>query len=178
MTVDTREKFLWGDQATSLTEVIIQQNNPNVTALAKVLARKAGTELCSIGGSLNRLRDGRFDLATKFDMRELCDQHVVSYRHVNRGTTARARYEVEWFSFAFPVAADLNKEPNERVLIDLLNALVPLVVKGPSAPVAFKPQQLFEIRTRLKQSEPAAQIAKSYNVEPEAILEVKRTMTA
>jgi hypothetical protein len=175
---DNRETFLWHDQATNLTEVIIQAHNPNVTRLAGVIARKAGPELAAIGGSLNRLRDGQFALATKFDIRELCDQHVVSYRHINRGTIERPYYEVEWFSFAFPVACDLRVEPNERVLIDLLSALVPLVVKGPAAPVAFKPQQLFEIKTRLKSNEPAALIAKSYNVETDAILEIKRTMAA
>jgi hypothetical protein len=107
-------------------------------------------------------------------MLELCTRDIVSYRYVNRGTHDQPEWDVEWFSFAFPVSCDLNKEPNERVLVDLLTVLLPSVARGPSAPVAFKPQQLSEIKIRLKNNEPAAVIAKSYNVEPDAIVAIKK----
>jgi hypothetical protein len=175
---DGRDIFIWHDQATDVTQVLVQERNPNVTRLAGVLARKTITELANIGGNLNRLHDGQFCLATKHDMLELCTRHVVSFRHANVGTIERPRYEVEWFSFAFPVVSDLRVEPNERVLIDLLTALLPLVARGPSAPAAFKPQQLSEIQRRLKSNEPAERIAKTYNCEVDAILEIKRAMAA
>jgi hypothetical protein len=97
-------------------------------------------------------------------------------RLVDRGTADEPRWEVEDYALAFPPMGtkyDL-KGPNERTLINLIEALVPLVVKAPRQPVAFKPQQLHEIKLRLKSGEPAYIIARSYNVELDVIQELER----
>jgi hypothetical protein len=41
---------------------------------------------------------------------------------------------VEYFDFDFPPGANLAAEPNERVLIDMLTALLELVAEGPRKP--------------------------------------------
>jgi hypothetical protein len=51
--------------------------------------------------------------------------------------------------FAFPMAGskhDLGHQPNDKVLIALRDALIPLVARAPVPPIAFQPGQLELIR--------------------------------
>jgi hypothetical protein len=69
---------------------------------------------------------------------------------------------------------DLNRGPNERTLLDLIEALVPLVAKAPMPPKELQPQQLQEIKTRLRSGEPGYLVARAYNVELDVIQEMER----
>jgi hypothetical protein len=162
---ETREVFVWygrdGDQS----------------RLTAVIARRAITELFNEDGQLVRLHAGRLVPVNKEDMREIITRHVKTLRPVNRGTDSEPQWEVDFYSFGFPPAGtknDTNRGLNEKVLIDLIEALVPHVAKTPRRPVEFKQQQLSEIRTRLKSGEPAYIIARSYGVELDVIQEMER----
>jgi hypothetical protein len=164
---DTRDVFIWHGR----------DRDEDLNRLASVIARKAINELFNEDGHLVHLHGGRLIAVNKEDMREIVNRHVRTLRLVDRGTADAPQLEVEYFSLAFPIAGskyDLNRGPNERTLIDLIDALVPLVARAPRAPVEFKPQQLHEIKLRLKSGEPAYIIARSYGVELDVIQEMER----
>jgi hypothetical protein len=165
---DSREVFVWYGR----------DRDEDLNRLTSVIARAAITELFNVDGQLHRLHDRQCIPVNKQAMQEIVTRHVKSIRPVNRGTTDESRWEIEYFSFEFPLAGskyDLNRGPNEKTLIDLIDALVPHVAKAPRQPVEFKPQQLQEIRTRLRSGEPAYIIARSYGVELDVIQEMERS---
>jgi hypothetical protein len=59
--------------------------------------------------------------------------------------------------------------PDENVLTNLINMLVPRVIKTAGPRTNLRPQQLREVRMRLKEGEPISRIANSYGVEIETI---------
>jgi hypothetical protein len=162
---DTREVFVWHGR------------DDDESRLTAVLARTAMAELFNVDGQLHRLHRGQLIPVHKQAMQEIVTQHVKTLRLVDRGTTDAPQWEVEFYAFEFPVAGskyDLNRGPNVRTLINLIEALVPHVAKAPRQPVAFKPQQLHEIKLRLKSGEPAYRIAASYGVELDQIQDLER----
>jgi hypothetical protein len=66
----------------------------------------------------------------------------------------------------------LSKKPNERVLIDMIAALVGRVVKGPSTPREVPRELRQAVRDRLRMAEPAARIAQAYGVDVDTIKRV------
>jgi hypothetical protein len=161
---DTREVFVWFGR------------DDDESRLTAVIARTAIAELFNVDRQLHRLHRGQLIPVHKQMMQEIVTQHVKTLRLVDRGTADEARWEVEFYAFEFPPMGtkyDL-KGPNERVLVNMIDALVPLVAKAPRQPVEFKPQQLQEIRTRLRSGEPAYIVARSYNVEVDVIQEMER----
>ena len=120
--------------------------------LAEAVAEKAGAELFTWNGTLVWLNDGQFVPANKNILREVIARHIVSIRWVNRGTVDMPRWEGEYYPFDFPPGADTSKEPDERVLISLMNDLVLRVAKGPIEPFRLTPQQRLEISARLKRA--------------------------
>jgi hypothetical protein len=162
---DNREIFIW------------RRRDDDMDRLVAVIAAKAVTELFNLDGCLVRLQDGQFIMVGKEAMRAIVTRHIQSLHLVNRGTSDEPKWEAEYFSFEFPVTGstyDLNRGPNEKTLINLIEAIVPLVAKAPGQPVELKPQQLQEIQARLRSGEPAPQIAASYRVEVDAIRELAR----
>jgi hypothetical protein len=162
---DTREVFLW------------RGRDDDLTRLTEVVAAKTKTELFNEDGQLVRLHGGRLVPVNKEGMREIVTRHVKTLRPVNRGTDSEPHWEVDFYSFGFPPVGtknDVNRGLNEKALIDLIDALVPHVAKTPRRPVEFKPQQLQEIRTRLRSGEPAYIVARSYGVELDVIQEMER----
>jgi len=105
-----------------------------------------------LNGILVHLGEGRVIPVNRNVLRDLITRHIASVRLVNRGD---GKWEVEYYSFEFPLAADTSKEPNERVLIDMIAALLGRVVKGSSDPLRLLPQH-----HRLKIGEPQASIAR------------------
>jgi hypothetical protein len=161
---DTREVFIWHGR------------DDDQSRLTAVIARNAITELFNEDGQLVRLHAGRLVPVNKQAMHEIVTKHVRSMRLVNRGTDSEPQWEADFYTLEFPPTGtkyDL-KGPNERVLINLIDALVPHVAKTPRRPVKFKPQQLDEIKIRLKSGEPAYIIARSYGVELDVIQELER----
>jgi hypothetical protein len=61
--------------------------------------------------------------------------------------------------------ADTSEQPDQRVVLNLINALVALVAKGPMQPRVLTPQQLREVYARIKIGESKENIARAYNVD-------------
>jgi hypothetical protein len=164
--VDTREVFVWHGA----------NRDDDLARLISLLAPKVLCELFSEEGKLVQLRDGQFVRVIKEDMREIVNRHIRTLRLINQGTADEPNWEVKLYSFEFPLAGSKNDltGPNERTLVDLIDALVPLVAKAPSQPRQLRPQQLSEIKMRLASNEPAPRIAASYNVEVDVIREIAR----
>jgi hypothetical protein len=165
---DDREIFIWRSSDTA---------EDNLKRLTAVIARTAAAEIFNADGNLHRLHDGRLVRVVKDDMREIVNRHIRTIRLVERGTADAPKLEVEFYSFEFPISGskfDLNKGPNEKTLLELIEALVPLVARAPRAPVEFRPQQLAEIKLRLKSGEPAYIVARAYGVEVDVIQEMER----
>jgi hypothetical protein len=98
---------------------------------AGAIAEKLVAELFTIDGSLFWFDAGKAIPVNKDVLHTLVTKHFVSIRLVNRGGDS---WERETYSFEFPVVADTSKEPNERVLIDIIATLLERVAKGPSTP--------------------------------------------
>ena len=98
-------------------------------------------------------------------LRDIIARHIVSLRLVNRASTNAPVWEIEKFQFDFPVVADTSEQPDQRVILNLINALVSLVAKGPMEPRVLTTQQLREVRDRIKIGEPKEAIARAYNVD-------------
>jgi hypothetical protein len=122
-----------------------------------------------LNGILVHLGEGRVIPVNRNVLRDLITRHIASVRLVNRGD---GKWEVEYYSFEFPLAADTSKEPNERVLIDMIAALLGRVVKGSSDPLRLLPQHQQEVRARLKIGEPQASIGRSYGVDIDTVKRV------
>ena len=119
--------------------------------------------------SLFRLTGGRLIAVNKDVLRDIIARHIVSLRLVNRTSTNDPHWEIENFSFEFPIVADTSEQPDQRVLLDLIEALVLRAAKGPSEPRLLNPQQLREVRDRIKMGEPKDRIARAYNVDVSVI---------
>jgi hypothetical protein len=61
--------------------------------------------------------------------------------------------------------ADTSERPDQQVLLDLITALTGRVAKEPSEPRLLNPQQLREVRDRIKIGEPKEAIARAYKVD-------------
>jgi hypothetical protein len=143
---------------------------PQDTArLADTVAEKTQTELFNVNRSLFRLTEGRLIAVNKDVLRDIIARHIVSLRLVNRASTNDPRWEIENFSFEFPIVADTSEQPDQRVLLDLIEALVLRVAKGPSTPHQLTLQQLREVRDRIKIGEPKDAIARAYHVDVSVI---------
>jgi hypothetical protein len=98
-------------------------------------------------------------------------RNTVSIRWVNREVSG---WECQRFTFDFNPTANISKEPNERVLLDLIPALAERVGKAPNTPRRLTEQEQREILARYKQGEPPANIAHAYKAEIEQIKQIGR----
>jgi hypothetical protein len=164
MTSD-HEIFWWNPRATVLE---------NTNRLATVVATRAICELFNMRGVLHQLRGGRLVEVDRTSMREIVSKHVRTFGLINRGSADETEWVVEFFPLTFwPVGSEgALTGPDERVLSDLIETLLPLVARTAGVQTNLRPQQLNEIRMRLKQGEPALRIARSYGVEAETIRQI------
>jgi hypothetical protein len=162
---DDREIFLWRTR---------RDPTENVNQLATVVATRAICELFNVRGILNQLKDGRLDPVDRDAMRGIVGKHIRTFALINRGSADEPKFEIEFFPLQFaPIGSEgAMYGPDERVLSDLIEALTPMVARTAGPRTSLRPQQLQEIRMRLKQGEPAARIAQSYNVEAETIRQI------
>jgi hypothetical protein len=93
---------------------------------------------------------------------QLDDRGVSYFRLWHKASVSRAD------CVSAPLEADSSKEPNKRILIDMIAALVLRVAKGPSAPHRLSEQQQQEVRARLKEGEPGV-LSRGYGVDVETI---------
>jgi hypothetical protein len=56
------------------------------------------------------------------------------------------------------------RSAQETTLLEIIDALVPMVAKAPMPPREIRPQHMEQIIERLRAGEPAAMIAKSFNI--------------
>jgi hypothetical protein len=164
--MDTREIFLWHGR------------NPDEDAkrLTAAVAAKTAGELFRVDGSVNHIRDGNFVMVNKYTMAEIVARHIRTCRLVNRGTDAEPKWEVEFYAFAFPASGNLAQGPNEKTLIDMMTALVPLVASGPTRAHDFSAHDLREIQMRLKQGDPPRLLARKFGCEIDTIRAIDREM--
>jgi hypothetical protein len=86
---------------------------------------------------------------------------------VNVGNAHEPKFEMtfEPFSFAPPESKfDLQRRPTNKTLLEIIDALVPMVAKAPMPPREIRPQHMEQIIERLRAGEPAREIAKSFNI--------------
>jgi hypothetical protein len=134
--------------------------------LTNAVAEAAIAELFELNGGLFWLDKGRLVPANKDVLRNIIARHIVAVRLVDHGGD---KWESEFYPFEFPVTADVSKQPNERVLIDMTAALLERVAKGPSEPRRLSPQQQREVRARLAMGEAKDRIANAYGVPVDTI---------
>jgi hypothetical protein len=152
---DGRRVFVWHGK------------NPaeDTSRLTEAVAEVAITELFELNGILVHLTEGQLVPVNKDVLREIIKRHIVSVRLMSRGTD----WEREFYSLDFPITADPSKEPDQRVLIDMVAALQGLVAKGPSESIKLTPQQQREVQARLKIGEPKDKLAREYSVDVDVI---------
>jgi hypothetical protein len=151
--LDGRTVFLW-------------HGPEDINRLTAVVAQAAVTELFNVNRELVWLNGSKPVAVNKDILRTIIARHIVSLRLVSRGEFGLER---EFYEFDFPLVADTKKEPNERVLIDMIPALVLQVAKGAQEPLTLTPQRQLEVRNRLRTGEPHASIAASYGVDADTI---------
>ena len=122
--------------------------------------------------SLYRLTEGRLIAINKDVLRDIITRHIVSLRLVNRASSNDPLWELEYFTFDFPIVADTSKEADQQVLLDLMKTLVSWVAKEPSEPCELTPQQQREVRDRIKMGEPKDKIARAYNIDVATVREL------
>jgi hypothetical protein len=69
----------------------------------------------------------------------------------------------------FAPVVDTDKEPNQKVLLKLIELLAERVAKGPVEPVRLSKQQEREIRDRVKMGERASNIAIAYRCDIDTV---------
>jgi hypothetical protein len=143
----------------------------DTNALTEAVAAAAVTELFNVNRELIWLNGSKPVPVNKDILRTIIARHIVSLRLVGRGEFGLER---EFYAFDFPVTADTRHEPNERVLIDMIDALLGQVAKGPQVPLRLSEQHEREARVRLKTGEPALRIASSYGVDIDTIRQLAR----
>lgn len=159
---DGRKLFVW-----------LEGKDPsdNASRLADAIAEAAAAELFSMSKSLHCLNNGKLTPVNKDHMRGIIARHVASVRLVGAGLFG---WKTEYYSFDFPVAADTRREPDQKVLLEIIELLVKRVAAAPSEPLKLTPQHEIEARARLKTGEPKSRIAAAYGVEVEAIEQLTR----
>jgi hypothetical protein len=139
----------------------------NAKRLTETIASKVLGELCSADGSLCYLRDGAPVPVRQREMHEIMNRYIRTPVPVNVGNAHEPKFEMtfEPLSFAPPESKfDLAKRPTNKTLLEIIEALVPMVAKVPMPPREIRPQHLEQIIERLRAGEPAAMIAKSFNI--------------
>ena len=157
-------------QAADGRTIFIWKGPEDVARLTEAIAALAIAELFDTDEGLVWCNDGETTPVSKDVLREILMANFAGVRLVRRG----AGYEREFYAYAFPPEADLRKEPNERMLIDILNLLPDRVVKGPRTPRLVPEAQHESVRYRLKTGEPAARIARELGTDADTIKALAR----
>jgi hypothetical protein len=151
--------------------IFVWRGSEDKKRLAETIAESCATELFSANKNLVWLNAGKLVPATLAVLREVFPRHIVSVRPVNRGEC----WDVEYFSFDFPPVADSEREPDQRILLGLVELLVGLVARAPSEPRQLTQQQMQEIRARRREGEPADMVARAYGIEVAQVQQLARS---
>jgi hypothetical protein len=151
--------------------VFIWRGSDDSKRLAGTIAESCAAELFSANKNLVCLTAGKLVPATLAVLREVIGRHIASVKLVDRGEFG---LNVEYYAFDFPPVADTDKEPDQRILLSLVDILVGLVARAPSEPRQLTPQQMQEIRARRKEGEPADRVARAYGIEVEQVQQLAR----
>jgi hypothetical protein len=139
--------------------------------LAAAVAAAAIVEPFNIGGVLHQLQGGRLIEVDRTSMREIVAKHIQTFALVNRGSADEPEWAVEYFPLKFwPVGSEgAMYGPDEAAITNLIDLITPMAMRTAGPRTKLKPQQLNEIRMRLKVGEPAARIARAYGVDDATI---------
>jgi len=147
----------------------------NARRLTEAVAEAGIAELFEADGALVWHREGQTSGIGRNVMREIVTKFIVTVRLVkNRGSGGTGAEEVEYYPFGFPVGADTSVEPDQQVLMILVNDLKAIVAKGPSTPQPLSPQLRAAVLARLKVGEPAPRIAEAYRIGIDAVELIRR----
>jgi hypothetical protein len=148
--------------------VFVWRGEGDTNRLAEAVADHAVTELFFVDGNLVRLdpSGGRPIPVGRNTLHEFVARHVVTVRLGSDG-------QVEYHPFTFPPRADLSREPDQKVLTDLMTLLPRLCARGPSAPSQLSPRQRDEVVLRLRQGERPDQIASYYHVDVDEVVQLR-----
>jgi hypothetical protein len=166
------------DEWTLFTWRSTETPEQNTTRLVEAIAPKMLGELCSADGSLCYLRDGAPVPVRQREMHEIMDRYIRTPVPVNVGNAHEPKFEMtfEPLSFAPPESKfDLAKRPSNKTLLEIIDALVPMVAKTPMPPKAIRPQHLEQILGQLRGGQQAAMIAKSFNVDVDQVRAIAKT---
>jgi hypothetical protein len=146
------------------------RNDGDGRRLAEAIAEATATELFNMNG-LVWLSEGRLVSVNINVLREIITKFIAGVRPINRGEFG---WDVEYYSYGFQQGANTDKEPDQKVLLELVNILPGYVAKGPSEPRQLTRHQQEEIRGRRKQGEPVDNIARALGVDIDTV----RALTA
>ena len=136
--------------------------------LTELIADVCAAEIFDVNGSLTWFTEGRTIPITAPVLHEIISKHITGVRLTNRGKFGLA---VEFFSFDFRPETNTRKGPNDQVLLRIIETCCRWWQKDPPNRSSYSAQREMEIRTRLKQMEPAVDVANYYGI---PIDEVKR----
>jgi hypothetical protein len=139
----------------------------NSKRLIEMIAPKVLDTLCNADGALCYLRDRTPVPVRQREMHEIVSRHIRTPVLANIGNAHEPKFEFRFepLSFAPPESKfDLAKRPTNKTLLEIIDALVPMVAKAPMPPREIRPQHMEQIIERLRAGEPAREIAKSFNI--------------
>jgi hypothetical protein len=148
--------------------VFVWRGEGDTNRLGEAIADHAVAELFLLEGDVLVQLDpagGRPTSIGRNTLHEFVARHVVT---VQIGSEGRVEYQ----PFTFPQRADLSREPDQKVLTDLMTILPRLCAKGPTVPSMLTPKQKDEVRMRLRQGEPKDRIADYYRVDIDEIAQL------
>src|SRR5262245_19801366 len=114
---DGRRLFMWRGQS-------------SIGELASTIAEAAALELFNANGVLTRLYNNQLVPITLDILRGIVGWYVASVRLVSDPSG----WKPELYSFEFGNTPHADKEPNQRVLVELLDLLIDKVARAPREP--------------------------------------------
>jgi hypothetical protein len=156
---DDRAIFVW------------RGRDDGLNRLTDLIATKAADTLFTHAKTLHHLQDGKLVEVDLHSMRDIVNKHVRTLQLVNKG----GRFEVEWLPLAFQQGADTEFEPDEKVLISLVEALAGRVARAGGRPTGVSLADRRSIRHRRQSGEPADRIAAAYGLSIETVRQIEMT---
>ena len=138
----------------------------DASRLADALAEAGVTELFNMGELVWLQRGQAIPVNSRAMMLEIVTKFIAGVRLADHGEFGPG---VEYYSYEFPPGADTSKQPDQTILLSLIELLVDRVAKGPVAPRILSEHQTQAIKMRRAEGEPLADLALAYGIEIEQV---------
>src|SRR5262245_54999056 len=100
--------------------VFVWRGPNDAPRLAEVIAEAAAAEIFNLDGNLVFLDGDQPVPINKDILQGIISRHIISVRLENRGSF---EYRPEYFSLEFPLVASTREQPDQKILLDLINIL-------------------------------------------------------